>query len=425
MQGLGTARRRLAAALLANLALGGVYVVAGKLGLQLASVHVSATAVWPPTGIAIDAILLYGYRLWPGIMVGAFLVNLFTAGSAPSSLVANGRWVFGRAADVLKFALFGGVLGPSVSATFGITSLASLGYADWSSYGSIWLTWWLGDMGGALVVAPLLILWIQNPRPGWSGGRILEMGLLMLVLLVISEVVFGGMLPIAARKYPLPFVMVPLLIWAALRFGQREVATLTFLVSGFAVWSTLQGLGPFTREPDNEALLMLQLFIGMMAVMGLALAAAVGEHKRAQEALQRGHDEQERRVRERTAELGEANVALRRQVEERRQAEERLRQSERQLLEAEKLAQLGAWTRDARISTGLTRPCWIECIRMTGPWWTSSSPPRCRTGGPSPSIIGSCGRTGPSGFSTRGVKPCSMRPGARSRWRGRGRTSPS
>jgi len=169
---------------------------------------------------------------------------------------------------------------------------------------------------------------------------------LMLVLLVISEVVFGGMLPIAARKYPLPFVMVPLLIWAALRFGQREVATLTFLVSGFAVWSTLQGLGPFTREPDNEALLMLQLFIGMMAVMGLALAAAVGEHKRAQEALQRGHDEQERRVRERTAELGEANVALRRQVEERRQAEERLRQSERQLLEAEKLAQLGAWTRD-------------------------------------------------------------------------------
>src|SRR2546428_4404228 len=91
---------------------------------------------------------------------------------------------------------------------------------------------------------------------------------------------------------------------------------------------------------------MLQLFIGMMAVMGLALAAAVGEHKRAQEALQRGHDEQERRVRERTAELGEANVAPRRQDEERRQAEGRLRQSERQVPGAEKLGQPGAWARD-------------------------------------------------------------------------------
>jgi PAS domain S-box-containing protein len=361
----GPAPRRLAAALVANVALGGVYVVAGKLGLQLAFVHASATPVWPPTGIAVAALLVLGYRLWPGIMVGAFLVNLITAGSAASSLgiaagntlegllaaylvnrFANGPRVFDRPSDILKFVLLAGVLSPSVSATFGVTTLTSLGHADWSRYGSIWFTWWLGDMGGAILVAPLLVLWLLNPRPGWSGRQILEVGLLLVALLVMGEVVFGGMLSIAARKYPVPFLMVPLLVWAALRFGRRETATLMFLVSGSAIWGTLRGLGPFAREGENEALLLLLVFNGVMAVMALTLAAAVDEHKRAEKALQLAHDELERRVRERTAELAEANVALRGQIEERQQVEERLRQNERQLLEAEKLARLGAWSWD-------------------------------------------------------------------------------
>jgi PAS domain S-box-containing protein len=352
-----------AAVFVANVALVGIYVVAGKLGLQLAFVHVSATAVWPPTGIAVAALLLFGYRLWPGIAVGAFLVNLFTAGSVASSLgiaagntleaflavylvnrFANGCRVFDRPPDILKFALFAGALGPAVSATFGVTTLASLGYADWGSYGTIWLTWALGDMGGALLVTPPLVLWWRNRRPRWSARQLLEMALLLVTVFVIGEVVFGSTLPFAARKYPLPFLVTPLLVWTALRFGQREVATVMFLVSGSAVWGTLGGFGPFAREPMHEALLMLQIFTGMMAVMALALGGAVGEHRRAEEALHRAHGELESRVRERTAALADANVALGRQVEERQQVEERLRESERQLLEAEKLAQVGAWT---------------------------------------------------------------------------------
>ena len=360
---------RPAAVFVANVTLVGVYVLAGKLGLQLAFVHASATAVWPPTGIAIAALLLFGYRLWPGITVGAFLVNLFTAGSAATSLgiatgntleaflavylvnrFANGRRVFDRPPDILKFALFAGALGPSVSATFGVTTLASLGYAGWGSYGMIWLTWVLGDMGGALLVTPLLVLWLRNPRHRWSGRQFLEISLLLLAVFVIGEVVFGSTLPFAARKYPLPFLVIPLLVWAALRFGQREVATIMFLVSGSAIWGTLGGFGPFARDPLDEALLMLQIFTGMMAVMALALAGAVAEHRRAEEALHRAHGELESRVRERTAELADANVALERQIEERQQVEERMRESERQLLEAEKLAQLGAWTWD--VATG-------------------------------------------------------------------------
>lgn len=145
--------RRLGATLLANVAVGGAYVVAGKLGLQLAFVHASATAVWPPTGIALAALLVLGYRLWPGIMAGAFLVNLITAGSVANSLgiatgntlegllgaylvnrFAHGRRVFDRPPDILKFVLLGGVLSPSVSAAFGVTTLTTLGQADWSIY---------------------------------------------------------------------------------------------------------------------------------------------------------------------------------------------------------------------------------------------------------------------------------------------------
>jgi len=363
----GPAKRRLAALLVANVALAGVYIVAGKLALMLASVHASASAVWPPTGIAVGSLLLFGYRLWPALAVGAFLVNLFTAGSAASSLgiaagntlealvavylvnrFAHGRQVFDRLRDTLKFALFAGVVAPSVSATVGVTTLASLGYADWSRYGPVWITWWLGDMGGAIVVAPLLVLWGVNPRPGWSGRQTLEVGLLLLALFAVGAVVFGGfggILPISA-SYPLPYMVVPLVVWAALRFGSREVATLMFVISALAISGALHGLGPFARESENEALLLFQVFGGMMAVIALALAATVGEHQRAEDALQRAHGELESRVRERTAELVEAEAALRREIDVRRNAYERLRESERQLLEAEKLAQLGSWTWD-------------------------------------------------------------------------------
>src|SRR5262245_56953790 len=167
---------------LSMLALAAVYFVAGKLGLRLAFVHESATAVWPPTGIGLAAFLLLGYEMWPGVFLGALLVNATTGGSWPTTLaIATGntleglsgaflvnRWAgsrrcFERPADVLRFALVGGLVASSVSATVGVTSLALAQSALWSNFGSIWLTWWLGDVAGALIVAPLLILWGERP----------------------------------------------------------------------------------------------------------------------------------------------------------------------------------------------------------------------------------------------------------------------
>jgi len=273
--------------------LAAVYVVAGKLGLTLAFVHVSATAIWPPTGIAIAAFLLLGYRIWPGILLGAFLVNLTTAGDALSSLgiatgntleglvaaalvnrFANGRRAFERPLDVIKFALLAAVASTAVSATLGVTSLALTGYASWSDFGAIWLTWWLGDAGGALILAPALVLWANEPRVRWSSREELEAIGALAALVLVGFLVFGGLEPLSREHYPQQFLVFPVLVWVAFRFGPRESATAIVVLSAIAIWGTLQQYGPFGGRPQNEALLLLQAFTAVTALTTLALAAA-------------------------------------------------------------------------------------------------------------------------------------------------------
>ena len=280
-----------------------VYFVAGKLGLKLALVHASASAVRPATGIALAAFMLLGPRAWPAILAGAWLVNVTTAGSALTSLgiaVGNtlegllGSWLvlrfaggpraFERARNVFKFAALAGLASPAVSATCGVTSLWLGGYASQAAYPSIWLTWWLGDVGGSLVVAPLLVLWATRPRPRWNGVRALEGALLLALLLAVGLAVFGGLLPWARS---LSFLSLPLLLWAALRFDQRDAATAGALLSGLAVWGALRGVGSFGNATPNTSLVLVQAFMGVSAVTTLAVAATVLQRRRAEEALSR------------------------------------------------------------------------------------------------------------------------------------------
>jgi diguanylate cyclase (GGDEF)-like protein len=276
-----------------------VYFVAAKLGLRLAFVNASATAVWPPTGITLAAFLLLGARVWPAIFVGAFLANVTTAGSVVTSIgiatgntleglvgaylvtrFAGGRHAFERAGDVLKFAVLSAVLSTTVSATCGVTSLWLGGFASWADFGSIWLTWWLGDAAGALVVAPVVLLWSANPRLSWNRLQALEAATLLLALLVVGQVVFSGLFPSETTDYPLEFLCIPILLWAAFRFGAREAATAILLLSGLAITGTLRGLGPFVRDSQNESLLLLQAFLAVISVTTLILAAVVAERRR-------------------------------------------------------------------------------------------------------------------------------------------------
>lgn len=289
---------------LVMLALAIIYFIAGKLGLKLASVHPSATAVWPPTGIALVAFLTLGYRVWPGIFLGALLVNLTTAGSLPVCLgisagntlegligcyllnkFAGGETAFESAKGILSFVLLGAMISTTVSATFGVASLALGGFANWANYGPIWLTWWLGDAVGDLVVAPLLILWSNRPQLKWNRARLLEVALLLLYLFVVGQVTFGGLYPAKSKDYPLEFLCVPALIWAAFRFRPRRAALATCLLAGIAIRGTLRGFGPFVRATQNESLLLVQAFTGVTAVMTLLLAAVVEERMRTEEQM--------------------------------------------------------------------------------------------------------------------------------------------
>jgi len=280
--------------------LAAVYFVAGKLGLRLAYVNASATAVWPCTGIALAAFLILGYRAWPAILAGAFLVNLTTAGTFATSIglaigntlegvvgcflvnrFAAGRQVFERAQDIFKFAFLAAIVSTAVSATVGVTTLAVAGFASWNLYGPIWLTWWLGDAVGALVFTPLVLLWWENPRLHWTRKQMMELFFLFAGLFVTGWIVFLGPFHDTLKNYPLEYLCVPFLIWAAFRFGRRKAATVIAFLAAIATWGTTHGFGPFSQESQNTSLILLQTFIGIMAITTLALAAEVTEHNRA------------------------------------------------------------------------------------------------------------------------------------------------
>ncbi len=286
-----------------------IYFIAGKLALRLAFLHASASPVWPPAGIALAALLVLGFRVWPAIFVGAFLVNLTTLGNILTSLgiasgntlealcgawlvnrFAGGARVFGRPQDVFKFAL-AALVSTTVSPTFGVSSLAVGGFAQWSSYWPIWLTWWLGDASGVLVIAPLLLLWsVPATQRTWNQKQVLEVSVLLLLLVVLAETVFGGWLPISARNYPISFICGPIVIWTAFRFTPRETATGIFILSAIAIWGTLHGFGPFILQSENQSLLMLQSWTAALTITAMAIAAAITERNRTQVALEQQKD---------------------------------------------------------------------------------------------------------------------------------------
>jgi signal transduction histidine kinase len=281
-----------------------VYFIVGKLGLMLASLHASASPVWPPAGIALAALLLLGYRVWPAIFIGAFLVNVTTAGSIATSFAiatgntlealagawlvnrfGDGMHVFDRPQGVFKFAV-AAAASTIISPVFGVTSLALAGFADWTNYGAIWLTWWLGDATGDLVFAPLVLLWSGASKRRWSKKEAVEVGALLVLLVFLSGVVFGGGFDVSSRNYPIAFICGPVVIWTAFRFSQRETAIGIFILSVIAMWGTLHGFGPFVKETENQSLLALQSWVAVLTITAMALSAGMAERRRIEEELQ-------------------------------------------------------------------------------------------------------------------------------------------
>jgi anti-anti-sigma factor len=281
---------------LALIGVAALYTASGKLGLDLAFGTRSVSAIWPPTGIALAALVLGGYRLWPAVALGALLANLNT-GVPPVTLLGivagntlealAGAFLLRRVAgfgpglervrDVLSLVLFGAVISTMASASIGVTSLLIGGTTSWAHAPSLWRTWWLGDMGGDLIVAPALLIAATHRRYRWLPGRSIEAALLALLLAGVSVFVFS-------QSTDIVYALFPLLIWAALRFWQAGAALASLLVGAVAVTFTANGKGPFAMNGPDTRLLLAQTFVAGASVTALVLAAVTSERRRAEEA---------------------------------------------------------------------------------------------------------------------------------------------
>jgi PAS domain S-box-containing protein len=278
-----------------------LYVATAQMGLALDAVNGFAAAVWPPTGIALVALVLYGARLWPSIAVSAFLVNWWAGapvlvaggmalgntlealiGSVLLRRVVRFRPSLDRLHDVLGFIVLAAGLSPLVSATLGVTSGWLGGVIPAATYGQAWRTWWLGDALGALVVAPLLFVWSGHGRSALPWRRLPEALLLLVTVGALSLAIFGDFVHSLGLHFP--YLVFPPLIWAALRLGPHGAVTATALVATSAIWGTVQGDGPFVQPTLQESLFGLQAFMSVVAVTMLVLAAVVAERQRAEEA---------------------------------------------------------------------------------------------------------------------------------------------
>ncbi|HEX5176126.1 MAG TPA: MASE1 domain-containing protein, partial [Chthoniobacteraceae bacterium] len=276
-------------------ALGFLYFCGGKLGLGLALIHPSASAIWPPSGIALAGLLLLGMRAWPGIAFGAFAVNVTNLGTPLTSAAiamgntleavlgawlisryARGRYVFERGQDVLRFAL-AAMIATTVAATAGAATLHLGGLSEGTAFAKIWRTWWLGDASGALTLAPLLLTWAAHPHRKVTRKGTLELTTALLVLCTGLAAVFWEWLPVGQKGYPLLMLMLPILLWIAFRFSQRETALAVFVISLIAVAGTTRATGPFSADAQNESLLYLQTFLATISIMSMTLTAAVQE----------------------------------------------------------------------------------------------------------------------------------------------------
>lgn len=318
------------------------YYCAARIGLQFAFHETNISPLWPPSGIAIAAVLWRGPRLWPAIACGAFFANLhnFLGFQAPlptallvSTLIATGNtlecllgaallhrvhvwdtWPREKAASlqprdefahpqgVVRFAALAGALSCAIPATIGALSVRFAGLGGVSDTAYLWWTWWTGDVAGVLIIAPAILSWKYRFELVLKKRHI-EAWLLYLSTTGVSAWIFG-MVPFAGRQlYPLAYLVMPFLLWAAFRFGRIGASTAVLWVGGIAAWGTAHGSGPFAVQNLNESLLLLQTFMGVVAMTTLVLSGALSEQRAARDSL-------EARVEARTAELTASHAQL-------------------------------------------------------------------------------------------------------------------
>ncbi|MBW4680986.1 MAG: MASE1 domain-containing protein [Microcoleus vaginatus WJT46-NPBG5] len=312
------------------------YYFTAELGRRLASTPQNVTPVWPPDGFASAGILIFGYWVWPGVWLGSFLANVwafFDKSSAIAGVISiakassigigttlgtllggfllrcsiGNRNPLNHPQDVFKLIFFTSMVGPMVNASAGVITLCLAGNVPWAIFPTVWLTWWISNVAGILIFTPFLICWSytlansrQRIRAGWqwikkfrtrfdadslakltkslAGQRVAEVILLSGLVLTLSLITFW-------QGTPVEYMLIPVLVLAAFRFGQRGTTLLIVLVAVVAVLGTVNGQGSFVRENFNDSLVLLQSFIGVIVLTTLTLTAVITQQRKAEDTL--------------------------------------------------------------------------------------------------------------------------------------------
>ena len=271
------------------------YWLAASVSLRLALVHGQVTPIWPPTGIALVAILVFGRRVWPAVFLAALAVNLpigpsplgaafIAAGNTLAPLTAAAllkragfRIELDRLRDAAAIIVLGALVAMTISATVGTSVLVLWAGLPLDSFWSTWAVWWAGDAMGVLLVAPFVLSLLPNAKaPAPTLRTTAELVALLLLIGIVTFVLFQNSLRIE-------YLVFPLITLAAWRFRLRGAAPAALVASGVAIWAAVQGTGPFADENLFQKMVTLQVFNVFLALTSFVLAAFIEARTRAEE----------------------------------------------------------------------------------------------------------------------------------------------
>lgn len=270
------------------------YFISGLLGLLVAIPATNIAPLWPPSGVALAAILLFGYRAGIAIFIGSVTVNAYelmgispnaTFSQYATTCIMTGigatlqatinaalleyfipkKFLFRDATSILKFFVIG-MASCVINSNMGVLALIFNGLAPWRDYFNMWLTWWIGDITGVFVVAPFLLIWAQFPYPRLSAPKATEIFLMFVMTTSAALLIW-------TYHLRLPYFFIVCVIWSAIRFGFHGYTTMMVYISFLVVAITTRHIGPFAETFSNDALLYLAFFISMVSCICLIITA--------------------------------------------------------------------------------------------------------------------------------------------------------
>jgi PAS domain S-box-containing protein len=303
-----------------------VYFISAKLGLLFAFEHTNVTPVWPPSGIALASLLVFGKKIMPGIAIGAFITNLATlitnqtcdvstaifvsifisAGNTLEALTGffllektgSNTNYFEKVTPFLKYTAAVLIM-CLASSMIGSISISVAGISSWNEVTTVWLIWFLGDISSILVITPLILVWNDYIRKKWEWNKnMVEAIVLYIITFGISALVFDNDLPkhfVFIKSY----LILPLLLWTAFCFELRTTITTMAIAATIAVWGTASKGGPFISDSIAESMLSLQVYISIISICILVLRAAINERKESEIILKKLNEELKESVKKR------------------------------------------------------------------------------------------------------------------------------